>query len=67
MNPFKEWWPRRNSKENRYDSNDYYLAEKAFTAGRDYQREKDAQIAAGDAITPGCTALLIAKAIREQK
>ncbi len=37
----------------------------AYQAGRNYQREADAQIAAGDAITPGCTALMIAKAIRE--
>ncbi len=37
----------------------------AYEAGRAARQEQDAQIAAGDAITPGCTMLEIAKAIRE--
>ncbi len=60
MNGFKEW-----HEENRYELTTPNVdLEMAYEAGRSDRQQQDAQIAAGDAITPGCTMLEIAKAIR---
>ncbi len=61
MSGFEEWWEGYSHR----GVGPFYIGQDAYKKGWADRQEQDAKIAAGDAITPGCTMLEIAKAIRE--